>query len=110
MERVGRQCFQNTKLEEFVTPNGLRSIEYGALLNCDRLKRLTLGEGLEWVGGPLYDGRVEELRVLSRSPGVPARISTTFSGLRVLCVSAECCERFRERVPRSARVIVLPNA
>lgn len=47
LEKIGKDCFAYSGLEEFIAPQGLREIGDGAFYGCVRLKLVTLNEGLE---------------------------------------------------------------
>ena len=50
LQTIGKACFRNNGLEEFIAPPSLRTIESEAFAACEHLKRVILNEGLEVIG------------------------------------------------------------
>ena len=50
LEKIGKNCFYGTGIEEFLAPQSLREIENGVFTTCKSLRRVVLNEGLERLG------------------------------------------------------------
>ena len=45
LETIGRNCFENSGLEEMTIPKSVRTIENGTFKSCKHLRSLTFEEG-----------------------------------------------------------------
>lgn len=54
LEVVEEYAFQNTRLQEFIAPQTLKTIKSGAFIRCASLQTVVLNEGLEYLGQNVF--------------------------------------------------------
>lgn len=54
--QIGALVFAGTPLEEVVIPDTVKSLGVSVFMNCDKLKSITIGSGLESIGGNCFYG------------------------------------------------------
>lgn len=64
---IGEYAFRGCSFSELVFPDSLKYLSEGAFENCDKLKIVTLGGGLNLIGKLVFDhcDSLEQIRVPS---------------------------------------------
>ena len=63
LQKISFSCFEDSGLEEFVAPSGLREIEGGAFYGCKSLKQVVLNEGLEALADNASSGVFQNCKI-----------------------------------------------
>lgn len=82
---IEERAFIGAMAESIFVPDTVRSISDYAFENCTNLKRITLSEGLETVGGYLFKGTAIEEIVMPKSViNYPRALGSVFAGCSTL--------------------------
>ena len=60
LEVIGKDCFSDSGISEFLAPQSLREIGNGVFSDCKSLGRVVLNEGLERLEGHIHRDRDED--------------------------------------------------
>lgn len=104
IEIIGENAFAGLRFENIVFPNSLKRIEANAFNDCEYLQTVTLGTGLEFIGGDafIYCSNIEFINI----PNLTVWCNIEFENMRANPLSWKDSTHNAQIIDRDARLYV----
>lgn len=87
LETLGGYCFHGTAITDFNSPVSLKSLEYGAFHNCNKLKNVTLTDAISFIDRDTFSGcnKLEKITIPSKDIEIDIKAFDAKSKYLTIC-------------------------